>query len=68
LLRKSINHRVRKTSGGYIGEVGTNVEYAAFQEFGTSRMEPQPFLTPALKMNQTKINQILAAAIRKAAK
>lgn len=27
--------------------VGTNVEYAAYVEFGTSRMEAQPYLFPA---------------------
>lgn len=29
--------------------VGTNVEYAAFVEFGTSRMQAQPFLFPAAR-------------------
>jgi len=28
--------------------VGTNVDYAVYQEFGTRRMAPQPFLRPAL--------------------
>jgi HK97 gp10 family phage protein len=35
-LRQSINHRF---TGDLSAEVGTNVEYAAFVEFGTSRME-----------------------------
>lgn len=29
--------------------VGTNVEYAVYQEFGTSRHQAQPFLRPAVK-------------------
>lgn len=29
--------------------VGTNVEYAAFVEFGTSKMEAQPYLLPAAR-------------------
>jgi HK97 gp10 family phage protein len=67
LLKKSINRRVRKIPGGYVGEVGTNVEYAPFQEFGTSRPggKAQPFLTPALKINRAKIKKILATAIAK---
>ena len=28
--------------------VGTNVEYAAYQEYGTRNMEAQPFLRPAV--------------------
>jgi HK97 gp10 family phage protein len=63
LLRKSILRRVVKATKGHIAEVGTNVEYAPFQEFGTSKMEPQPFLTPALNMNKAKIGQIIAKAI-----
>ena len=27
--------------------VGTNIEYAPYQEFGTGRMRPKPFLLPA---------------------
>lgn len=32
-----------------LGFVGTNVEYAAFVEFGTIHMAAQPFLGPALE-------------------
>lgn len=28
--------------------VGTNLEYAPYQEFGTRKMAPQPFLRPAI--------------------
>lgn len=28
-------------------KVGTNVSYAAYVEFGTSRMRPQPYMRPA---------------------
>ena len=33
-----------------VGKVGTDVEYASYVEFGTSRMSAQPFLFPALRM------------------
>ena len=36
------------------GVVGTNVEYAAFQEFGTRNMQAQPYLGPALEMARRK--------------
>ena len=32
-------------------QVGSRVHYAPFVEYGTSRMRPQPFLTPALLWN-----------------
>ena len=45
-LRNSITHTVdvadRKTY------VGTNVEYAAYVEMGTSKMKAQPYLKPAV--------------------
>lgn len=33
-------------------EVGTNTEYAAYVEYGTSRMNAQPYMTPAAERNR----------------
>lgn len=44
-LRRSIHHEMRQ--GGLEAEIGTDVEYAAFVEFGTSRMAPQAYMGPA---------------------
>lgn len=46
-LRASIAHEIQE--GGLSALVGTNVEYAPHQEFGTQRMAAQPFLFPALE-------------------
>jgi HK97 gp10 family phage protein len=46
-LRNSI--AVELEDGGMNGAVGTNVEYAPFVEFGTSRMPAQPYLLPAFE-------------------
>lgn len=47
-LRSSIQvSRGRDAQGAFV-DIGTNVEYAAFVEFGTSRMSAQPYLRPAL--------------------
>lgn len=35
--------------------IGTNVEYAACVENGTSKMKAQPYLAPALQENQQQI-------------
>jgi HK97 gp10 family phage protein len=48
-LRGSITHELGHEGEELVGIVGTNVEYGPFQEFGTSRMPPHPFLRPALE-------------------
>lgn len=59
-LRASINSRVE----GDVGIVGTNVEYAIYQEFGTIKMGAQPFLFPALEMNRENIKKDIAQALK----
>lgn len=39
--------------------VGTNVEYAAFEEEGTSKRKPHPFLRPAAENHMDEWKQIL---------
>lgn len=39
--------------------VGTNVEYAPYQELGTKFMGARPFLRPAFENNQDEIKQII---------
>ncbi len=47
-LRSSIvAEPVREDGDRLVLRVGTNVEYAAYVEFGTSRMAPQPYMRPA---------------------
>ena len=43
-LRNSISH---KQVGNDTEVIGTNVEYAPYQEFGTYKMAAHPFLRPA---------------------
>lgn len=47
-LRSSIKSRSGRDSRGFYVEIGTNVTYAAFVEFGTWKTRAQPFLIPAL--------------------
>ena len=39
--------------------VGTNVEYAAFVEMGTSRSSPYPYLKPSIENNKPTIKKVL---------
>lgn len=48
-LRDSITHEVDESEEAVY--VGTNVEYAAYQEYGTSKMKPHPFLKPGIMNN-----------------
>lgn len=47
-LRASIGWRLEVDTRGLVALVGTDVHYAPYQEFGTSRMPAHPFLRPAL--------------------
>lgn len=46
--------------------VGTNLDYAIWQEYGTSRMAAQPYMRPALNLNRDSIIRTIAATIRSA--
>jgi HK97 gp10 family phage protein len=47
-LRSSIGWTLTASGGHLSALVGSNVEYAWFQEFGTWKMPPHAFLRPAL--------------------
>jgi HK97 gp10 family phage protein len=49
-LRSSITQTPPIVSGSYVTiQVGTNVEYGAYLEYGTRFMSARPFLLPALQ-------------------
>jgi len=59
-LRASIESRViRNAEGEVVGVIGSNVKYAPFIEFGTSKMGAQPFLRPAVEKNRETIRTLL---------
>jgi HK97 gp10 family phage protein len=60
-LRDSIESTVRGTRG----EVGTDLEYAQYVEFGTYKDEPEPFIGPAGDTaNESLPPEVEAAVIR----
>lgn len=48
---------------GLVGRVGTNLKYGVALEFGTKKMEPRPWLAPAVMSTEKEIGQIFAAEI-----
>jgi HK97 gp10 family phage protein len=48
-LRRSITKAIGRDAISPVAKIGTNVHYARFVEFGTSRMSPRPFLRRALE-------------------
>jgi phage gpG-like protein len=48
-LRSSISWALGWDALSIFVDVGTNVEYAAYVELGTSRAKPYPYLRPALR-------------------
>lgn len=51
-LRSSVTHSIEHDSKGIVAYVGTDVEYAIFQELGTRYQRGTPFLRPALRAAQ----------------
>lgn len=47
-LRRSIGHSdLRISADSILVEIGPSANYGEYVEYGTSRMSPQPYLTPA---------------------
>ena len=62
-LRNSITHQVRPSEKSVY--IGTNVEYSAYVELGTSRMKPQPFLRPAAADHENTYKKIFESNLKK---
>lgn len=63
-LRSSIISSPGETALGPYVIIGTNVEYATYQEFGTRFMPPQPYLRPAFAEVVATIPTLIVSIIR----
>lgn len=45
--------------------IGTNVEYAAYQEYGTSKIAAQPYLRPAATDHESEYKAIIKEYLKK---
>lgn len=66
-LRASIGHQVVEEDGKIVGYVGVpaGVPYGEYLEFGTSKMQPRPFLVPALEINRAEITEAIREELDK---
>lgn len=68
-LRQSITYRIDNDGSRVDGVVGTNVEYAAAQEFGIpGKNRAQPYMGPALRAVRPKVYPVMATYIGRAMK
>lgn len=51
-----------------VGRVSARTEYASFLEFGTQRMEPRPFMRPALENQRSYIEGVIKGEVGKVLK
>ena len=56
-LKRSITHEI--DTNKKIARVGSNVEYAAHVELGTSKRTARPYLVPALMKNRKAIKALV---------
>lgn len=61
-LRNSITNAVRTDEKAVY--IGTNVEYAAFVELGTSRMKARPYLKPAATEHTAEYKRLAEQALK----
>ena len=67
-LRRSITYTVdEKNKVGKVGSVLNNPPYGAYLEleFGTSKMQPRPWLKPALDNTEEDIKEIIRGVLKK---
>lgn len=65
-LRGSIQSQFSESMGGVQADIGTNVEYANFIEYGTRKMAARPFLNPAFDEETQGLEDRIRDAIRSA--
>lgn len=62
-LRASYTWRTGEDMGGVFVEVGTNVVYAPWLEFGTRYMEARPHLRPAIEELRDEIRALITQGV-----
>lgn len=67
-LLGSVKTKIKESNGSIEAEVGTNVEYANYIEYGTRKMGAKPFLNPAFDSKTEGLHERIRQAVRNATK
>lgn len=59
-LQASIKKEVQVKTNSVLGTIWTSSPYAAFIEFGTSKMPARPFMRPAIDLTATALKNMFA--------
>lgn len=59
----ALRDSIAVTQSGTNAEISANTDYAAYVEFGTSKMAAQPYLVPSLLGNENAIIAAIAAGL-----
>lgn len=62
----ALRDSIQLSGSGLSVEVGTDLRYAPFVEYGTSRAGPQPFMAPAADTGEAALERGLAAVAERA--
>ena len=57
-LVSNITSSVKQQGTSVVGQIVASAPYAPYLEFGTSTIDPRPFMQPALERNRPKIKRI----------
>lgn len=63
-----LDNSIQADIQGKQATVFTNLEYAPWLEFGTQKIEPRPFMVPAMEKERPKFEQRLSRIVDAAAK
>ncbi len=64
-LKGSIDMIIEGDGASSVAIIGTPLDYASSQEYGTSKQSGQPFLRPALQDARTASNDVMKAVVKK---
>ena len=59
----ALRDSIAVSQDGMSAEISANTDYAAYVEFGTSKMAAQPYLVPSLLGNENAVISAIAAVI-----
>lgn len=62
-LTGALRNSIRSDIGALSATIGTDLYYAGYQEFGTSKMSPNPYMRPAFARNIGRLEKELGNAV-----